>query len=70
MHSVLLFVAFVIRREDKHGGDVSFMNYKELEEAYAKQEVYPLDLKNAVAEELNKVSNSIVFTIISDNYIY
>ncbi|XP_019860853.1 PREDICTED: uncharacterized protein LOC109589171, partial [Amphimedon queenslandica] len=31
----------------------------ELEEAYAKEEVYPLDLKNAVAEELNKLLDPI-----------
>uniref|UniRef100_A0A1X7TEN5 Uncharacterized protein n=1 Tax=Amphimedon queenslandica TaxID=400682 RepID=A0A1X7TEN5_AMPQE len=35
------------------------MDYKELEEAYAKEEVYPLDLKNAVAEELNKLLDPI-----------
>ena len=31
------------------------MTYQELEDSYAKQEVYPLDLKNAVADELNMV---------------
>lgn len=50
------FVEFVIPREEKFGGTVSFTEYSKLEEMYAKEEVYPLDLKNAVALELNKVS--------------
>ena len=50
-------VEFIIRREEKHGGDLTFPNYQALEDAFARKEVYPLDLKNAVTEELNKVSN-------------
>ena len=34
---------------------MSFVDYSKLEEAYASEQVYPLDLKNAVAIELNKV---------------
>ena len=44
-----------MHRAEKFGGTVRFTTYKELAEAYAKEEVYPLDLKNAVAAELNKV---------------
>ena len=46
---------FEIVREEKYGGNVKFMSYQDLEDAFAKQEVYPLDLKNAIAIELNKV---------------
>ncbi len=48
-------IEFVIDREDKFGGRVAFTVYQDLEEAYKKDEVYPLDLKNGVANELNKV---------------
>jgi len=37
---------------------VWFSTYEELAEAYAKEEVYPLDLKNAVTVELNKVNET------------
>ena len=32
-----------------------YNTYTELEESYAKEEIFPLDLKNAVARELSKV---------------
>lgn len=35
-----------------------FSSYEELAEAYGKEEVYPLDLKNAVTVELNKVNET------------
>jgi hypothetical protein len=34
---------------------VTFNTYELLEEAYVKGEVFPLDLKNSVANQLNKV---------------
>ena len=34
---------------------MTFSAYKQLEEAYVKEEVFPLDLKNSVANQLNKV---------------
>lgn len=43
---------FLIRREEKHGGDVEFASYKDLEKAYAAGEVHPMDLKAMVAKEL------------------
>ena len=49
-----------MHRAEKFGGTVRFTTYKELAEAYAKEEIYPLDLKNAVATELNKVSCSLI----------
>lgn len=44
---------FVISRKPEHGGDVSFTTYTELENAYTRKEVFPLDLKNAVVTYLN-----------------
>ena len=43
---------FSIEREEKHGGNVSFGTYAELESAYAAGDVHPLDLKATVAKEL------------------
>lgn len=45
----------VIDRPEKFGGRVTFSTYEELKEAYVKEEVYPLDLKNSVANQLNQV---------------
>lgn len=45
----------MIDRPEKFGGRVAFSSYKQLEEAYVKEEVYPLDLKNSIANQLNQV---------------
>jgi len=42
-----------IARPSKFGGDIEFGLYAELEKAYAAGKVHPLDLKNAVADQLN-----------------
>ncbi len=44
-----------IPRPQKYGGDVTFNNYNTLEIEYVKGSIHPLDLKNAVAEELASV---------------
>lgn len=44
-----------MERPEKFGGCITFSDYKQLEEAYVKEEVYPLDLKNGVANQLNQV---------------
>ena len=46
---------FVIERDEKFGGRVTFTTYQKLEESYAKGEIYPLDLKHGVATHLNSV---------------
>ena len=46
---------FVIKRPQKFGGNISFKTYKELEAAFAKKAVHPMDLKNAVADSLDKL---------------
>ena len=44
---------FTVSRPEKFGGDVHFASYAELEEAYAKEEIHPGDLKGAVTNALN-----------------
>lgn len=44
---------FIIERPEKFGGNLEFANYQEVEDAYRKKELHPLDLKNAVAKEVN-----------------
>jgi len=51
---------FVIRREEKFGGDISFANADLLTEAFKNQELYPLDLKNGVAEYINQLLAPII----------
>jgi tyrosyl-tRNA synthetase len=41
-----------IPRPPKYGGDLVFKDYGNLESEYLKGAIHPLDLKNAVAEEL------------------
>ena len=46
---------FVINRPAKYGGTLSYMSAEQLEKDYVAQKLFPLDLKNAVAEEINKL---------------
>lgn len=46
---------FVVKRPEKYGGNLEFSNYKEIESSFRKKELHPLDLKNSLAEELNKM---------------
>jgi tyrosyl-tRNA synthetase len=43
----------VIERPERFGGPVSFARYEDLEGAYAAKRIHPLDLKAAVAREVN-----------------
>ncbi len=45
----------IIKRDAKYGGNVEFSTYEELEDAMSKNKVHPLDLKNAVADEINNL---------------
>jgi len=45
--------ALVIKRPDKFGGDLRINHYAELEKMYAAGKLHPLDLKKAVANEIN-----------------
>lgn len=46
---------FLITRPSRFGGDIEYSSYRELEEAYAKGELHPKDLKTNVAGELNRI---------------
>ncbi|CAL7933388.1 unnamed protein product [Xylocopa violacea] len=47
--------SFNILRTAEFGGDVSFVKYEDLENAFAKEEIHPGDLKNAVEVYINKL---------------
>jgi len=44
---------FVVERPKKFGGDIEYYNYKEIEKDFMNKKLHPLDLKNAVAKEIN-----------------
>jgi tyrosyl-tRNA synthetase len=46
---------FVVQRDEKFGGNVSYSSYQELEQAFAAKELFPLDLKNAVTDYLDRL---------------
>ncbi|GFZ44099.1 Phosphoribosylaminoimidazole-succinocarboxamide synthase [Saitozyma sp. JCM 24511] len=43
---------FSIGRPEKFGGDIHFSSYQQLEDAYAKEEIHPGDLKGGVTDAL------------------
>ena len=45
--------SFVVERLEKFGGNLSFNNYLEVENAFVGKKLHPLDLKNAVTREIN-----------------
>jgi len=45
----------VIKRPVKFGGDLSFASYAEFEETFVAKKVHPLDVKNAVRDEINRL---------------
>jgi len=46
---------FVVERDKKFGGNISYKNYKILERDFVDKKLHPLDLKKAVAREVNKL---------------
>lgn len=50
---------FKIERPSKFGGDIEFETYSELENAYVEGKIHPLDLKNSVTEQLEKIISPI-----------
>lgn len=46
---------FLVERPAKYGGNMEFSNYTGLEKAFLRKELHPLDLKNALAREINKL---------------
>ena len=49
------FPAVKIERDKKHGGDIVFENYHELEKEFIAGKIHPMDLKNSTAEHLDKM---------------
>lgn len=46
---------FIIKRDKKFGGNISYSAYGELEKDFKNKTIHPLDLKNTLAEEINKL---------------
>lgn len=47
--------SFVIKRDKKYGGDLTFESYKQVEKEFKGKKLHPADLKSGVAAELNKI---------------
>lgn len=45
--------SFIIERDKKYGGNISFKDIDELKKAFQGKKIHPLDLKRAVAKEIN-----------------
>jgi tyrosyl-tRNA synthetase len=45
----------IINRPEKFGGNLEYSNYEELENDFVNKKLHPLDLKNAVSTEINKI---------------
>jgi len=43
---------FIVKRDKKFGGDLIYSNYEQIEKDFVAKKLHPLDLKNAVAEEI------------------
>ena len=50
---------FVVKRDEKYGSDMVFSNYSEVENAFVKKELHPMDLKVAVAGEISELLSKI-----------
>lgn len=44
---------FVIQRPEKYGGDLNYSSYDDLERDYVERKIHPMDLKAAMAREVN-----------------
>ena len=44
---------FIVERPAKFGGNVEYSNYADLEKDFVSKKLHPMDLKNAVAKEIN-----------------
>ena len=46
---------FVVERDEKHGGNIRYSTYREVEKDFIAKKLHPLDLKNAVSREIIKM---------------
>lgn len=44
---------FIVERPEKFGGNIEYTKYEEVEKDFIKKNLHPMDLKNAVAKEIN-----------------
>ncbi|MEM3116667.1 MAG: tyrosine--tRNA ligase [Candidatus Pacearchaeota archaeon] len=47
--------SFIVERPEKFGGNKKYKNYLEIEKDFVSKKLHPLDLKNAVAKEINLI---------------
>ncbi|AKB55947.1 MULTISPECIES: tyrosine--tRNA ligase [Methanosarcina] len=45
----------VIERPEKFGGNITYVSYEEMENAFAAESVHPMDLKNSAAKYINEI---------------
>ncbi len=50
---------FVIKRPEKFGGNLEYDSYEKLEKDFVAKKLHPLDLKNALADEINELLSEI-----------
>ncbi|RMF56212.1 tyrosine--tRNA ligase [Candidatus Woesearchaeota archaeon] len=50
---------FEVKRPEKFGGNVSYRKYEEVEADFAAKKLHPMDLKNALAEEINELCDPV-----------
>ncbi len=50
---------FIVERSTKYGGNVEYVRYDSLEKDFVNKKLHPLDLKNALAKEINKIIKSL-----------
>lgn len=53
------FEKIEIKRDKKYGGNITFKDYSQLESSFESGKIHPSDLKNAVAEYLEKIISPI-----------
>jgi tyrosyl-tRNA synthetase len=46
---------FVVKRDEKYGGDLEYSTYEELKKAVEEKSVHPLDIKNATADIITEL---------------
>jgi tyrosyl-tRNA synthetase len=46
---------FVVKRDKKYGGNLEYKTYEEVEKDFTAKKLHPLDLKNAVADEIIEI---------------
>jgi tyrosyl-tRNA synthetase len=49
------FSQFTIERSTSHGGNITYYNNNDLTADFLRKKIHPLDLKNAVAVQINKI---------------